>query len=122
MEELRELCERWLAAWTGNDPEGLLEFYGEDAFYRDPAVRKGLRGREQMREYFTRLLAANPSWTWEALEIIPTDRGCALKWHAKIPAGCEVVEEDGVDIVEIADGKITRNEVYFDRARLLKRV
>jgi len=31
-----------------------------------------------------------------------------------------VVEEDGADIVEIEGGKITRNEVFFDRTALLE--
>ena len=32
-EELEGFCKRWLAAWTGNDPAGLLDFYAGDAFY-----------------------------------------------------------------------------------------
>lgn len=119
-EELEGFCKRWLAAWTGNDPAGLLDFYAGDAFYSDPAVRDGLRGRDEMARYFEKLLAANPDWKWEVREVLPTAKGCTLKWHAIIPVGDAVVEEDGVDIVEIEDWKITRNEVYFDRAGLLK--
>lgn len=119
-EELADFCKRWLAGWTGNDPGALIDFYAEDAFYCDPGVRGGLRGREEILEYFTKLLAANPDWTWEFREVLPTAKGCTLKWHATIPVGESVVEEDGVDIVELQDWKITRNEVYFDRAALLK--
>ena len=43
-----------------------------------------------------------------------------LKWKADIPAGNMTVTEYGVDIVEVAGGLITRNEVYFDRVALLK--
>ena len=118
IEELESFCERWLAAWTGNDPDSLLEFYAEDAFYSDPAVRRGLHGHAEMRGYFKKLLAANPEWKWEVIELIPTDKGCVGKWHASIPRGEAMVEEDGVDIVEISAGKITRNEVYFDPSRL----
>jgi SnoaL-like domain len=119
-EQLREFCEKWLAAWTGNDPGRLIEFYYDDAFYSDPAVREGIRGRALLLDYFTGLLAANPDWLWELVELFPTDEGCTLKWHATIPAGETSVEEDGVDIVELDGWKITRNEVYFDRHRMLK--
>ena len=41
----QELCGRWLAAWTGNRPDVLIDFYSSDAFYSDPARWAGLRGR-----------------------------------------------------------------------------
>ena len=112
-------CERWLAAWTGNQPDALLAFYAEDALYRDPAFPGGLQGYTALRPYFTKLLAANPEWVWKAVEAHQTPQGFTLKWHARIPTPSGTVEEDGLDIVELADGRITRNEVYFDRAALL---
>lgn len=117
--DARAFCDAWLAAWTGNAPGGLLAFYAEDALYRDPGRPGGLRGHAELLPYFTKLLGANPAWVWRAVEVHPTPKGFTLKWHAVIPAGGGSVEEDGLDIVEIAGGKITRNEVYFDRAALL---
>lgn len=118
--ELNEFCQRWLAAWTGNRPQRLLEFYAADAVYRDPAKPQGLRGHGQIGPYFQRLLAANPGWVWEVVEVMPTAAGCTLKWRTTIPIGDGQVVEQGLDIVEITGGKITRNEVYFDRAALLQ--
>lgn len=117
--ELEAFCRRWLAAWTGNEPQRLLDFYAADAFYRDPAKPHGLRGRGELVPYFTKLLAANSAWRWEVREVMPTAAGCTLKWQAHIPVGDKTVVEQGLDIVEIVDGKIVRNEVYFDRANWL---
>ncbi len=114
-----EFCKRWLAAWTGNQPEVLLYFYTEDAFYLDPARPQGLRGHSEMRPYLEKLLAANPDWVWEAVEIFPTERGFTLKWRATIPVGSEEIVEYGLDVVEWDGEKVTRNEVYFDRTKLL---
>jgi steroid delta-isomerase-like uncharacterized protein len=111
--------KHWLAAWTGNRPDDLLAFYAEDAFYSDPGRRDGVRGHAALRRYFTRLLAHFPDWAWEPEEVIPTDAGFTLKWRATIPFGGEVIVETGLDIVEVCDGKITRNEVYFDRSNLV---
>lgn len=118
--ELDDFCQRWLAAWTGNEPKRLLSFYAEDAFYRDPAQTAGLMGHAQLEAYFVKLLAANPKWTWQAVEVIPTAKGCTLKWRATIPTPVQTVVEEGLDLVEIRNGQITRNEVYFDRAGLLR--
>jgi hypothetical protein len=115
-----EFCRKWLPAWTGNEPDKLLSFYSEHAIYVDPANPKGIRGQNQLRDYFSKLLAANPNWVWEAVEVFPTLRGFTLKWRAIIPVGKKKIVEHGMDIVEVDDGKITRNEVYFDRSRWLE--
>ncbi len=79
----------------------------------------GLRGHDAIGRYFRKLLARNPSWRWTRTELQPTAAGYTLKWRAEIPMGDRVVEEEGLDIVELRDGLITRNEVYFDRVALL---
>ena len=118
MTNLTSFCNQWLADWTRNQPEKLLAFYTESAFYRDPAKPNGLKGRAELLPYFTKLLAKNPNWTWKTVEILPTEKGFVLKWEATIPIGERVVVETGLDIVELSEGKISRNEVYFDTTRL----
>jgi hypothetical protein len=119
-EEILDFCGRWLRAWEGNSPEDLIGFYSDDALYVDPANKLGLKGRDQILPYFKKLLAANPNWKWELVELFPTDLGSVAKWKATIPVGTEVVTEYGMDIVEIQRGRIRRNEVYFDRSSILK--
>ena len=119
VKDAKAWCDKWLPAWTGNNPEQLIEFYSDDAFYLDPAKPEGLKGKEQIFGYFKKLLAANPEWKWEIVEIIPTEEGFTGKWKATIPAGRKVIVEQGLDIVEIKNEKVTRNEVYFDTSKLL---
>jgi hypothetical protein len=118
-EEILDFCSKWLPAWHGDRPGDLIGFYSDDALYIDPANKKGLKGRGQIFPYFKKLLAANPSWKWEPIEVFPTDLGFVAKWKATIPVGTEVITEYGMDIVEIERGRIRRNEVYFDRSGLL---
>ncbi len=118
--EALDFCARWLPAWTGNRPDALLDFYAPDAVYSDPACRAGLGGRASLAAHFAKLLARNPEWRWEAVEVFPHPQGFTLKWKAFIPVGTETVTEYGMDIVELRDGLITRNEVYFDRTALLE--
>ncbi len=115
------LCRRWLPLWTDNRPEELAAIYSEDAFYRDPAIPNGIRGREALLAYFRKLLAVHPNWRWYAEEIIETPKGFTLKWHAEIPVGDQVIEEYGLDIVEVNNqGLASRNEVFFDRTTLME--
>lgn len=117
--EAKRFTDRWLPAWTGNDPERLLSFYAEDAVYSDPAVPDGLQGRAHILPYFRRLLARYPDWVWTNTSVRPLSGGFLNYWHATIPDGERVVECDGVCTVLIDDGLIVRNEVFFDRTPLL---
>ena len=118
-EEAKAFAARWLPAWTGNQPERLASFYSEDAFYLDPAVPEGINGREALIGYFRKLLAYNPRWVWTNIDVSPMENGFLNKWLARIPVGDEVIECVGVCTVELRDGLISRNEVYFDRTRLI---
>ena len=117
--EARAFAERWLPTWTGNQPERLAAFYSEDAFYCDPAIPQGVRGRAALTAYFRKLLARNPQWVWTHRGSMPMADGFANLWHASIPAGGRTVEVDGLCTVQLRDGLIYRNEVYFDRTELL---
>jgi hypothetical protein len=122
VKEAESFCGSWLPAWTGNTPETLIQFYAHNAFYLDSSNKQGLKGHNEILPYFIKLLKNNPNWIWTHEEIFPTDDGFALKWKAVIPVRNSNVIEYGMDIVTIADGKITRNEVYFDTLTLLNAI
>ena len=118
-DEAREFAERWLPAWTGNDAERLASFYTEDAFYADPGVPRGVRGRGAVLAYFTRLLARYPDWVWTHRGSIPLEDGFLNHWHATIPVGEQLIEVDGVCTVQLRGERIYSNQVFFDRSALL---
>ena len=120
--ELFDYCREWLAAWTGNHPEKLISFYDRDALYIDPAHRGGLKGHAQILSYFERLLRVYHDWVWTPVEVFPIETGVIVKWECTIRVGSEEIHETGMDIVELDGKKITRNEVYFDRTRLMAAV
>lgn len=122
-EEAKLFASKWLPAWTGNQPQKLADYYSEDAFYLDPGIPNGIKGKEALFTYFTKLLAQNPEWIWEQIEGIPLEKGFLNKWRAKIPVGEKVIECVGVCLVQFNEkGKIERNEVYFDRTELIAEI
>jgi len=118
--EARAFADKWLPAWTGNHPELLASFYAEDVVYSDPAIPKGVRGREALLAYFSGLLARNPDWVWVHRGSIPMEDGFLNLWHASVPVGERTVEAEGVCTVQLRDGLIYANHVFFDRSELLK--
>lgn len=122
-EEAKEFASRWLPAWTGNDPEKLAGFYSDDCFYLDPGIPSGVNGKADLLLYFKKLLSQNPDWIWTQIEPIPMQDGFLNKWLAKIPVGQKVIECIGVCFVQFdSQGKIRRNEVYFDRSALISEI
>jgi hypothetical protein len=119
--EAAEFAARWLPAWSGNRPELLVAFYAKDAFYADPGVPEGLRGRRALLEYFRRLLARYPDWVWTQERALPLHEGFLNFWKAEIPERDRRVVLRGVCTVQLCDGLITRNEVFFDRLPWLAR-
>ena len=117
--DAEKFCDTWLASWTGNNPEKLLSFFSEDAFYLDPTVKEGVTGHEALLAYFKKLLKNNPEWKWTREELALTEKGFTLKWKALIPVREKTITEYGLDIVEVTGDKITRNEVYFDTLALI---
>jgi hypothetical protein len=118
-QEARAFAQRWLPAWSGNRPEWLVSFYAQQASYSDPAIPGGVRGRDALLAYFTRLLARNPSWVWVQRGSVPMQDGFLNLWHASIPVGERTVEAEGVCTVQLRDGLIYANHVFFDRSELL---
>jgi hypothetical protein len=64
-------------------------------------------------------LARNPEWVWTHRRGVPLVDGFLNHWHASVPIGSARVEIDGVCSVQLRDGLIYANEVFFDRAPLL---
>jgi len=111
--EAKQFAEKWLPAWSGNNPELLVSFYSEN----------GVKGKTELLTYFRKLLANNPNWIWSQIEGIPLADGFLNKWLAKIPVGPVVLEIIGVCFVQLdGAGNIRRNEVYFDRTQLLTEI
>ncbi len=122
-EEAIEFASTWLPAWTGNRPEKLASYYSDDCFYLDPGIQNGAKGKAELIGYFRKLLAQNPEWVWSQIEAIPMEGGFLNKWMAKIPVGEKTLECIGVCFLQFDEqGKIKRNEVYFDRTELVSEI
>ena len=115
------LITRFLAAWTSQNVERVLDCYTDDVRYHDPNTRGNVVGRDAMRRYLTKLFA-NWQMTWTAREAfdLAEEDGVAFLWHATFRrAGSDVIIEiDGMDLAILRADRVARNEVYFDRSAL----
>jgi len=116
-EQAARFAAAWLPAWTGNDPRRLASFYTHDTLYSDPHLPAGIRGREALTDYLRRLLARYPDWVWTQTASTPMANGFVNFWVAEVPGGASCLTLAGVCLVELRDGLISSNRVFFDRSR-----
>jgi ketosteroid isomerase-like protein len=118
----QRLIQDFLAAWNSQNVDRVVACYTEDCIYRDPSTRGPVVGHEAMRHYLTKLFK-NWKMDWALREYVPFSdaSGGALLWSAMIApvSGGPAKDIEGMDLVILREGKLARNEVYFDRAALL---
>ena len=120
-QELSQYVESFLSAWNSQEVEKVVAVYTDDVYYTDPNTRGPVEGADAMRRYLAKLLAAwDMTWALREAYLLEGGGGCAALWHAtfKRSGGDKVVEADGMDLIVVENGRIKRNEVYFDRAVL----
>ncbi len=120
--KMYELVDLFLGAWNKQDVDLVADTYTEDVFYRDPNTRGPIQGRDDFKRYLAKLFDAwDMTWSLREAFIFEGGGGCAALWHASIKkaGGEKTAEIDGMDLVLVSGDRISRNEVYFDRAALL---
>lgn len=116
-----ELAERLLESWNTQNVERVVDCYTANVRYRDPNTRGLVEGSDAMRAYLTTLF---DRWQmhWALREAFPLldAEGAAVLWCARLRphAGDTEVEIDGMDLAIVEGDRLSRNDVYFDRAAL----
>ena len=105
--------EALLANWH---PEGIQDWVALGIF----------RGHDEMRELFAGVFAAMPNAEMTIEHHLADERRCVIQWRQRgvndgapfmgiEPTGREI-ELRGVDVMEVEDGLVVRNTVYYDGA------
>ena len=86
----------------------------------------------EWRPYFEAVFASFPDWRYEVLGTVREADRVAVHWRAHAtfsgapfeglePSG-ESGYVEGIDLLRIVDGKIVRNDVYYDSADMLRKL
>jgi hypothetical protein len=72
-----ELAQAWIDAWNAHDLDAILSHYADDVEFVSPFVERllgdatgAVRGKQPLRAYFARGLAAYPDLRFELLEVL----------------------------------------------------
>ena len=126
MEKYKSLLDRYVERYNEGDLEGCMELYADDAVQLMP---DGVfEGRAAIRERLTRELAAFPDIEWGLLSYVEQGDAFADEWTfagthsgrlllpdgSELPATGKRVKVRGMELVEMRDGEIVVDNLYYD--------
>ncbi len=126
------VARRYFDAVAARDVEGMV------ACWRPGAIDR-LHGQgdfdvpDGLRRWFTELFAALPDTTFEVISMTTQDDRCAVRWRMRgtfagpgrfqgfEPTGA-LIDVEGCDVVEVADGLVVHNEAYTDGMTIARQI
>jgi steroid delta-isomerase-like uncharacterized protein len=126
MDENRELLERYVELYNAGDLDACMKLYAEDAVQR---MHDGIfEGLDAIRDRLARDLDAFPDAKYVVESFVEDGDTFADEWTFtgtntgpfRLPDGSEVpatgkpVEIKGMELVEVRDGEIVVDNLYYD--------
>ncbi|MBA2510820.1 MAG: nuclear transport factor 2 family protein [Rubrobacter sp.] len=123
----KKVADRFVEAlWKleeDRDVEALVEIHTEDCDVGNVAVPKTFSGHDGLRQFWTSYRDTFGSMKSEFRNVFADDAGhAALEWTTSGDANGKDVSYDGVSLLEIEDGKVSRFRAYFDPRTVTEQV
>jgi steroid delta-isomerase-like uncharacterized protein len=124
--EIETLIADYAAAWEARDADRIAPFHAEDGIFHLHSAAEPVQGREAIRQTFAGLLAMFPDLAFIEQELISGEWGWVVRWRMSgtaaqpYPVGDKVAEPgshfeiDALDMITVADGKLTAKHTYLD--------
>ncbi len=105
------------------DVEELVAIHTEDCDVGNVAVSTTFSGHEGLREFWMGYRDTFGEMKSEFRNVFADDAGrAALEWTTEGTSNGNTVSYDGVSILEIEGGKVSRFRAYFDPRRLTEQI
>ena len=110
---LRELIERYNAAWNAHDLDAIDELHHPDVVFDNHTADERAEGAAAVREHIARIFRNNPTLRFTTRSLYAGDDFAVCEWTAQAVGGDgQRLEWDGVDVFPVRDGRILRKDVY----------
>src|ERR671920_461537 len=115
----REVAEKFVEALRrleeDRDVEALVEIHTEDCDVGNVAVPRTFSGHDGLREFWTSYRDTFGEMKSEFRNVFADESGhAALEWNTSAQANGNEVSYEGVSLLEIQNGKVSRFRAYFD--------
>ena len=105
---VRELIERYNAAWNAQDLDAIHAEHHPDIVFHNHTADERADGADAVREHIAQIFRNNPTLRFSTRSLQVGDDFAVCEWTASVGSK----EWDGVDVFPLKDGKIARKDVY----------
>ena len=132
--DLETLIDRYNAAWNAHDVDAIMAMHAPDMVFENHTAGERAEG-EAVREHVAAIFDSWPDITFETRRLYVRDDLIVQEWTASAThsrsmrrgdlvaeASGKAVRWDGMDIIPVRDGLITRKDVYSDSVSILRQV
>jgi uncharacterized protein (TIGR02246 family) len=109
---VRELIERYNAAWNAQDLDAIHELHDADVVFHNHTADERAEGADAVREHIARIFANAPDLRFATRSLHTGDDFAVCEWTASATRDGNRVEWDGVDVFPLRDGLVLRKDVY----------
>jgi ketosteroid isomerase-like protein len=115
----KEVAEKFVEAlWKleqDREVEALVEIHTDDCDVGNVAVTRTFSGHDGLREFWTSYRDTFGDMKSEFRNVFADEAGhAALEWNTSAQANGNEVSYEGVSLLEIQNGKVSRFRAYFD--------
>ena len=110
---VRELIERYNAAWNAQDLDAIHAEHHHDIVFHNHTADERADGADAVREHIAQIFRNNPTLRFSTRSLQVGDDFAVCEWTASVGSK----EWDGVDVFPLKDGKIARKDVYSSSHR-----
>jgi steroid delta-isomerase-like uncharacterized protein len=122
-----DVAEKWISGWNSHNPDTMLPLFTDDILYEDVAFGETSHGKAEVRKFIVSEIEGVPDLE---LKLVRAD---IHNGHGTIEWTFSGTDRDvfktgkrfsvrGVSVIEMRDGKISRNLDFYDAATIMRQV
>ena len=121
------VAEKWIAAWNSRNPDKMLPLFTDDIFYEDVAFGEVSHGTAELRKFVADELEGVPDLELKLLRSNIHNGHGTIEWvfsgtdKGVFKTG-KKFSVRGVSVIDVRDGKISRNLDFYDSATIMRQV
>jgi steroid delta-isomerase-like uncharacterized protein len=126
--ELQHTLEEWTAGWSTRDVERVISLFTDQCVFEDVPLGVVNQGKDELRAFGEQVFGAFPDLKIELTTHIAAADWAMLEWIMSgthqgnlpgLPSTGERFSVRGATVLQLEDGRISRESDYWDMATLL---
>jgi len=121
------IAEQWIAAWNSHSPDKMLPLFADDILYEDVAFGEVSHGKAEVSKFAASEFEAVPDLELKLLRAEIHGGHGTIEWSFSgtdkdIYKTGKKFSVRGVSVIDVRDGKITRNLDFYDSGTIMRQV